>query len=100
MQHKRYELALKYECPYTGETYILVIQNALHVPSMKKGLMPPFVMREAGIRINDTQNIQFDKPTVLDHSIYFPDDDFRIPLSLWGVFSYFPTSKPMTTVMM
>ena len=67
---------------------------------MKNNLMPPFVMREAGIRINDIPKIQVDEPTVSDHSIYFQDDDFRIPLSLWGVFSYFPTSKPTATVMM
>ena len=67
---------------------------------MYKNLMPRFVMREAVIRINDTLKIQVDKPTVSDHSIYFPDDDFRILLSLWGVFSYFPTRKPTATVMM
>ena len=26
---------VQYECPYTGETYLLVIRNASHVPSMK-----------------------------------------------------------------
>ena len=40
------------------------------------------------------------KPTEEDHSIYFPDTDFRIPLSLWGVFSYFIMSKPSTEQMM
>ena len=57
-------------------------------------------MRKAGIRINDTPKIQVDKPTVSDHSIYFLDDDFRNPISLWGVFSYFLTSKPTAIVMM
>ena len=38
--------------------------------------------------------IQVNDPTTSDHSIYFPETDFRIPLSLWGVFSYFPSSKP------
>ena len=39
-------------------------------------------------------------PTEEDNSIYFPDNDFRIPLSLWGVFSYFITLKPSTEQMM
>jgi hypothetical protein len=33
-------------------------------------------------------------PTEEHHSIYFPETKFRIPISLWGVFSYFPTSMP------
>ena len=100
MQVNIVDAAVQYECPYDGEKYILVIRNALYVPSMKNNLIPPFVMREAGIQISDTPKIQVDDPTVVDHSIFFPCDDFRIPLSLWGVFSYFPTSKPTAKEMM
>ena len=71
---------VRYDCPYDGKTYIFVLRNALHVPSMKNNLIPPFVMREAGIRVNDTPKIQTLDPTEEDHSIYFPDNDFRIPL--------------------
>ena len=39
--------AVRYDCPYDGKTYIFVLRNALHVPSMKNNLIPPFVMREA-----------------------------------------------------
>ena len=88
------DAAVQYDCPYTGTTYVLVIRNALHVPSMQHNLIPPFMIREAGIVVNDTPKIQVDDPSTADHSIYFPGEDFRIPLSLWGVFSYFPTSKP------
>jgi hypothetical protein len=95
------DAAVRYDCPYDGKTYIFVLQNALHLPSMKNNLIPPFVMREAGIRDNnDTPKIQTSDPTQEDHSVYFPDNDFRIPLSLWGVFSYFVTSKPSTEQMM
>ena len=55
--------------------------------------MPPFMIREEGIQVNDTPKIQVNDPTTSDHSIYFPETGFRIPLSLWGVFSYFPSSK-------
>jgi hypothetical protein len=94
MQIPIVDAAVQYECPYDGQSYIFVIRNALHVPSMRNNLIPPFVMREAGIRVNDTPKIQTTEPTEEDHSIYFPDSDFRIPLSLWGMFSYFITSKP------
>ena len=44
MQVHIVDAAVQYECPYTGDTYILVIRNELHVPSMKNNLMPLFVM--------------------------------------------------------
>ena len=91
--------AIQYDCPYDGVGRILVIRNALHVPSMRHNLMPPFVMREAGIQLRDTPKIQVTSPSEDDHSLYFPDDGFRIPLSLWGVFSYFPSSKPTASML-
>ncbi len=100
MQIPIVDAAIRYDCPYDGQMYILVLRNALYVPSMKNNLVPPFVMREAGIRVNDTPKIQTIEPTEDDHSIYFPDTDFRIPLSLWGMFSYFITSKPTAEQMM
>ena len=87
--------AVQYEYPYSGMLHVLIIRNALHIPSMKHNLVPPFMIREEGIQVNDTPKIQVNDQTTSDHSIYFPETDFRIPLLLWGVFSYFPTSKPM-----
>jgi hypothetical protein len=88
------DAALLYDCPYSGDKVILLIRNAIHVPNMENNLIPPFVMREAGVVVNDTPKIQIAKPLAGDHSICFPETDLRIPLALWGVFSYFPMSKP------
>lgn len=88
------DAALQYECPYDGNVYVLIIRNALHIPSMDNNLIPPFMMREAGLLVKDTPKIQVRDPDVNDHAITFPETGFRIPLALWGVFSYFPTSKP------
>ena len=96
MQISIVDAAVRYDCPYDDKTNIFVLRNPLYVPSMKSNLIPPFVIREAGIRVNDTPKIQTSDPTEEDHSIYFPDTEFRIPLSLWGVFSYFITLKPST----
>jgi hypothetical protein len=74
--------------------YILVIMNALYVPALNYNLLPPFIMREAGIIVNETPKIQLEDPSEDDHTLTFPGTGFRIPLSLWGVFSYFPTTKP------
>lgn len=86
--------AILYECPYTFTNWILVFKNALYVPSMTHHLIPPFLMREAGVRVNDVPKIHARDPTFDDHSLYFPQSTLRIPLSLWGVFSYFPCRKP------
>jgi hypothetical protein len=90
------DAAVKYESSYTGTIYMLVIRNALLVPAMKNNLIPPFMMEEAGVTVNTWPKIHVADPSVDDHSIYFPETKFRIPLSLWGVFSYFPTSEPTT----
>jgi hypothetical protein len=61
---------------------------------MEHNLIPPFVMREAGIVINDTPKIHVKDPTIEDHSLYFEETNFRIPMALWRTFSYFPTRSP------
>ncbi len=100
MQLSIVDAAIQYDCPYDRQSYILVIRNDLHVPSMENNLLPPFVMREAGIKVYDTPKTQVTEPTIEDHSITFPETGFRIPLSLWGMFSYFPTTKPTASLMM
>jgi hypothetical protein len=85
---------IKYVCPYTDTPYLLVIRNALYIPSMENNLIPPFVMREAGLVVNDTPKIHISDPSVSDHSIYCAEEDLRIPLQLDGIFSFFPTTLP------
>ncbi len=96
---KLVDAAVLYENPYDGKEYILVIQNAIHVPSMMNNLVPPFMLREAGISVNDVPKIHVEDPSEDDHAITFRESGFRIPLALWGTFSYFPTSKPTTEML-
>ena len=42
MQIPIVDAAVRYDCPYDMKSYILVIRNALHVPSMGKQLNSPF----------------------------------------------------------
>ena len=88
------DAAVQFECPHQGTIFILVIRNCLHVPTMTNNLIPPFIMRQAGVEINDRPKIHSNNPSVEDHSIYFPGSEFRITLTLDGVFSGFPSSKP------
>ena len=60
---------------------------------MSYNLIPPFMMREAGIKLRDVPKIQVDDPMEDDHALVFPEMGLRLPLSLWGTFSYFPTTK-------
>jgi hypothetical protein len=86
------DVAVQYDDSYGGKSYIMLITSALHVPSMEHNLITPFMMREAGIQVNDTLKIQVESPSESDHAITFQETDLRIPLSLYGVFSFFPTS--------
>ncbi len=88
------DAAILYECPYSGRENLLIVRNALYVPAMENNLIPPFIMREAGLHVHDVPKIQVTEPTIEDHSISLPSEDLRIPLSLWGIFSYFPMYKP------
>jgi len=87
--------ALAYEYPHTAGTYILIVRNALYIKHLRNKLIPPFIMREGGVVVNDIPKIHVKDPTVEDHSITFPDEpDLLIPLQLSGIFSYFYTRRP------
>ena len=57
------DAAIQYEDPYDGKVYILVIRNALYVPSMRNNLLPPFILRQAGIEVNDVPKIHTNEPS-------------------------------------
>ena len=88
------DAALAYDCPYSLKTYVLLIRNALHVKSISHNLVPPFILREAGIDVNEVPKIHRIEPSIDDHSIYFPEEKLRIPLQLWGIFSFFHSRVP------
>ena len=85
---------IQYDSPLDGKEYILVVQHALLVPSMSNNLLPPFIMRENGIMVNECAKIHCEDPTRHDHAIIFKGYDLCIPLRLHGVFSYFVMRKP------
>lgn len=73
---------------------MLLICYAIYIPAKHHNLIPPFIMREAGIIVNDVPKIHVDDPTDDDHVITFPETGFWILLKLVGIFSYFPCCKP------
>ena len=70
------DATLKYESPYSGETKILIIRRGLCIPSMSNNLLPPRMLRESGISINEDPNIHVSLPTEEHHSIMFQETNF------------------------
>ena len=43
--------AIVYDCPYSMKTYLLIVRNALYIKSRTNNIIPPFIMREAGLEV-------------------------------------------------
>ena len=88
------DAALVYECEFTGKILIMIIMNTLHLKEIKHHLLSPFIMRLAGVEVNEQPKFMKRYPTTKHHSVYLPNDDLRLPLSIKGIVSYLPTQKP------
>ena len=64
------DCVVAYDKPHTGETVLLTIYGALYAPAMEHNLVPPFMMREAGIIVDTMPKCQADEPTEQTHSLY------------------------------
>ena len=70
---------------------MLVMRNSLCVHTIDINLIPPFVLREAGLILNDTPKINFEDPSVEEHSLFDEETGPIIPFTLNGTFSIFET---------
>ena len=64
------DAVIAYDFQTSGETYLLVFRNALCVPTMDIKIIPPFILREASLVLNDTPKIHCDDPSVEYHSLF------------------------------
>ena len=90
-------VAVAYDCPTTGHTFILFFHQSLHVPTMTKHLVSPFQLRNYGIKINETalMHLPKDQRTSEMHSILVDDPLLHIPLTFEGsMMSGFTTRIP------
>ena len=62
-----FDALLAYNCSCTGEKLILVARNALCVLGMEHNLLPPFLLHEAGLVVNEMPKIHIDDPSVEYH---------------------------------
>ena len=93
------DAVVAYDFLHTVDTFILFVRNGLYVHSMMNNLIPLFVMREAGLKVNDVPKIHIERQNLTNeiHCIVSTADgngtELRIPMQLDGIFSYFPTQK-------
>ena len=83
------DAVIAYDCPKSGQTYLLVVRNDLCVPSMEHNLKPPFILRETGLVLHDTPKIHCNVPSAEYHSLFDEETGMRIPFTLDGMFSVF-----------
>ena len=87
------DAVLAYNCPISGKTTLLVSRNALFAQIMNHNLIPPFIMRKAGLKMEEKAKIHVEEPAKENHSIYSSEINLRIDLQLVGIFSVFKTRK-------
>ena len=86
--------AVTYYDHLSGSPKLLIIHQAIYIKGTKHNLLCPMQLRHNGVAVNDRPKHCSPEPTREDHSIIIADNDYMIPLSLKGITSYFPTSKP------
>jgi hypothetical protein len=83
----------------SGVAKMLIIHQAIPVPRLKANLLGTMQLRDNGVRVNDEPKYMAFNPTDETHALLVPrlrenNDFFLIPLSLYNVASYFPTTRP------
>ena len=96
---------LSYIDPIERQSHLLKFENVLYVPSMNHHLVSPFVLREAGFKVNDVPCIHTHPNDLSEETHCIVNQrggvkNLKIHLDLHGVFSFFWTSKPDKEEMM
>ena len=68
-------VVVAYDCPITGNSTILIINNVLYIREMKHNLLPPIMMRLNGILVDKFPKFLCPNPTIETHSIFFPTEN-------------------------
>ncbi len=85
------DTAMCFDDQVSLKTFILVLLNAFFIPSMDHNLLSPFLVREAGIFLDETPKHQGLSPTIENHPIFDSESGLCIHLQLNGIFSVFNT---------
>ena len=66
---------------------------------MDFSLIPPFMLRLSSLEFNEFPKFLANKLGLEHHSVFFPEDDIRLPFKIEGIISYLPTRPPDTLEM-
>ena len=69
-----FHAAVAYDCPITGNSTILIINNALYIREMEHNILPPIMMRLNKLLVDEFPKFLFSNPTIETHSIFFPTE--------------------------
>ena len=88
--------AVAYDCPKTGETYLLLFHESLYIPGLQTHLLNPAQLRMQGITVDDVPLTLLPEElrTQEQHSILSWDPPLHITLELQGVMSGFTVREP------
>ena len=89
--------ALAYDNPTSAKTVIIVIHQAIYVPTLNCNLICPLQVIMNDVKLDDKPKSLTEAPTNESHAISCEDITgtlINITLELKGVTSYFPTRKP------
>ena len=80
------DAAIAYNCPFSGQTILMVARNALYVKIIDHNTVPPFIISEAGLQVDNQAKIHTPQPSKENHSVYCKEINLRIPLKIEGIF--------------
>jgi hypothetical protein len=90
-------MALGYAIPETGNNVLLIIHQAIYLPTLDNNLLSTMQMRLDDVLVNEIPKLHSLEPTSLSHTISVRgnevDDVLVVPSDLFGVVSCFPTFK-------
>ena len=92
-EHKIVDVAVKHDCPVTAKSYIIIMYDALQVSGSEVNLLPPFLLREAGWKVNDVPRVHCEDPGNDDHCLILPGVA-KIYMTLRSTFSGFESYAP------
>ena len=67
--------AVAYDCTITGNSRILIINNALHIREMELNLLPPIMMRLNELLADKFPKFLCPNPTIETHFIFLPTEN-------------------------
>ena len=90
--------AVAYDHPQTGQLYLFIFHQCIHVDHLDHHLMCPMQCRMNDVEINETPKFLVKHPTDSSHAIVVDEPDgiapLIVPLSINGVTSFFTCRKP------